>query len=186
MSAIDNIIDNVLAAEGEAFTNDPADSGGPTKWGVTQATLGSYLNRPATVADVQGLTRDVAAAVYRNRYVQAPGFGAVLELSEAVGAELVDTGVNCGPAVAAMFLQRCLNALNLNGTKYADIGVDGDCGPGTLSALRAFLAWRGHDGERVLLVALNCLQGERYIDLAERRPKDEAFVYGWLKQRVAA
>jgi len=36
----------------------------------------------------------------------------------------------------------------------------------------------------VLLRALNCLQGERYIALAEGRPKDEAFIYGWLRTRV--
>lgn len=57
--------------------------------------------------------------------------------------------------------------------------------PRTLAALRAYLAKRGTEGETVLLKALNCLQGERYIDIAERRPKDEEFVYGWLRARVA-
>jgi Co/Zn/Cd efflux system component len=36
----------------------------------------------------------------------------------------------------------------------------------------------------VLVAALNALLGEFLIDLAERRPKDEAFLYGWLKARV--
>jgi len=36
----------------------------------------------------------------------------------------------------------------------------------------------------VLCRALNCLQGAYYIELAERREKDERFVYGWLKNRV--
>ena len=35
-----------------------------------------------------------------------------------------------------------------------------------------------------MLKALNALQGERYIDLAEKRQANESFVYGWLRTRV--
>ena len=55
----------------------------------------------------------------------------------------------------------------------------------TLAALRTFLAHRGLEGETVLLKALNCLQGARYIELAEARPQNKSFVYGWLRERVA-
>ena len=34
------------------------------------------------------------------------------------------------------------------------------------------------------LRALDALQGERYIRLAERRPANEAFLYGWLANRI--
>ena len=33
--------------------------------------------------------------------------------------------------------------------------------------------------------ALEALQGERYVSLAERRPANEAFLYGWLANRLA-
>jgi hypothetical protein len=36
----------------------------------------------------------------------------------------------------------------------------------------------------VLVKAIDALQGERYIALAERRPANEAFLYGWLAQRI--
>ncbi|EHG5664623.1 hypothetical protein J5K42_005041, partial [Salmonella enterica subsp. enterica serovar Kasenyi] len=62
--------------------------------------------------------------------------------------------------------------------------TDGRIGPRTLNALRVYLEKRGKDGERVLLVALNCTQGERYLELAEKREADESFVYGWMKERV--
>jgi len=39
-------------------------------------------------------------------------------------------------------------------------------------------------GETVLLRALEALQGERYLRLAERRPANEAFLYGWLANRM--
>ena len=50
--------------------------------------------------------------------------------------------------------------------------------------MRAFVAVRGTAGEVVLLKALEALQGERYIALAERRPSQEAFLYGWLAGRI--
>ena len=62
---------------------------------------------------------------------------------------------------------------------------DGRIGPATLSALDSFLAARGRTGgETVLLRALDALQGERYLRLAERRPANEAFLYGWLANRI--
>jgi len=95
--------------------------------------------------------------------------------------------VNMGPAVAATFLQRALTALNRNGSDYSDLVPDGRIGEQTLAALDAFLERRGKDsGETVLLRALEALQGERYLRLAERRPANEAFLYGWLANRIGA
>jgi len=55
----------------------------------------------------------------------------------------------------------------------------------TLNALDTFLKIRGRSsGETVLLRALEALQGERYLRLAERRPANEAFLYGWLANRI--
>jgi len=90
-----------------------------------------------------------------------------------------------GPAVAVTFLQRALTALNRNARDYSDLVPDGRIGPRTLGALDTFLTLRGKSGgEAVLLRALEALQGERYLRLAERRPANEAFLYGWLANRI--
>ena len=90
-----------------------------------------------------------------------------------------------GPAVAATFLQRALTALNRSGKDYPDLVPDGRIGGSTLAALDAFLTVRGKSSaETVLLRALEALQGERYLRLAERRPANEAFLYGWLANRI--
>ncbi|API58490.1 hypothetical protein BSL82_03535 [Tardibacter chloracetimidivorans] len=73
--------------------------------------------------------------------------------------------MNMGPKVASVFLQRSLNALNRQGRDYADLTVDGNVGPATCAALKAFITKRGDTGESVVLKALNCLQGARYIEL---------------------
>jgi lysozyme family protein len=114
-----------------------------------------------------------------------PHFDEIAKRSTRLAAELFDTGANMGPAVAVTFLQRALTALNRNGTDYADLTPDGRVGAATLAALDGFFARRGTTpGENVLLRAIEALQGERYLRLAERRPANEAFLYGWLTNRI--
>lgn len=182
--SIDKIIDDILKVEGSEYTNRASDAGGPTKYGITQRALAQFWGRPATPGDVSRLTEADARAIYRARYVVDPGFEDVLKLSQRIGTELIDSGVNCGTGRASEWLQRALNALNRQQHDYPDIKVDNDVGPATLSALRAFLRVRGDRAETILLRALNCLQGAHYITLAERRAFDEQNLVGWLLNRV--
>lgn len=181
---VEQIIEGVLKREGSKFTDDPKDSGGPTRWGITQAVLSRWRGMKVSAADVANLSDTEARAIYLVRYVDGPGFRTIMSISSAIAEELVDTGVNTGPARATEMLQRALNALNRQGRDYPDVKVDGECGPSTIAALKAYLAFRKAAGITVLLRALNALQGEFYISLAERRPKDEEFLYGWLLNRV--
>lgn len=183
---VEDIITRILEAEGSQFTDDPDDRGGSTRYGITQDTLSEYLGRRVAIIEVQGLAEADARAIYYERYVMRPGFGKLVSLSVPIARELVDTGVNMGPPVASQFLQRVLNAFNRGGADYADIAVDGECGPKTVTALKAYLDQRGLEGEKVMLAALNGLQAERYIRIAETRASQEVFVFGWLRARVAA
>lgn len=133
---------------------------------------------------MRDLPRDRAVAIYRRLYWSRPRLDVVAALAPKLAAELFDTAVNMGPAVAIGFLQRALTALNRGGGDYADIAVDGRVGPDTLAALDAFLRRRGRSGEGVLVRAVEALQGERYLTLAEGRPANEAFLYGWLANRA--
>lgn len=179
MPSLDSIIDSLVGREG-GFGNHPNDRGGATIWGITEAVARafSYHGR------MQDMPRSVAVRIYKERYWESPRFNQVADHSMAIAEELLDTGVNMGPAVAAKFLQRALNVLNQEARLYPDITADGVIGPMTLSALRAFLGHRGKDGETVLLRALNSLQGARYIEIAERDQRQESFVYGWFLNRV--
>ena len=177
---IDDLIDSLIEREG-GYANHPSDRGGPTKYGITEAVARAHGYSGA----MRDLPRDEAAAIYKRLYWLRPRFDQVAKRSQAVAAELFDTGANMGPAVAATFLQRALSALNRDRKDYADLVPDGRIGAATLAALDTFLQLRGTaTGESVLLRALDALQGERYIRLAERRPANEAFLYGWLANRV--
>lgn len=170
------IIDEVIAAEG-GYVNDPRDRGGETMYGITVAVA----RADGYAGAMRDLPRARAFDIYFRRYVKAPGFDKVVAINGEIGAEVVDTGVNMGPAVAGKFLQRALNAIN-----GATLVVDGQIGPASIAALKAFVDRRGSNGVKALLAALNALQGTRYIELAEARTQNRAFVYGWLLNRVAA
>jgi lysozyme family protein len=177
---VDRLIDALIDREG-GYADHPADTGGLTCFGITEAVARANGYR----GSMRQLPRDEAAAIYRRIYWLRPGYDHIANRSTTVAAELFDTGVNMCPAVATTFLQRALTALNRNGQDYPDLVPDGRIGAETLAALDAFLKVRGRSsGESVLLRPLEALQGERYLRLAERRPANEAFLYGWLANRI--
>ncbi len=175
----DALIDAVIDREG-GYVNHPADRGGATRWGITEAVARAQ----GYVGAMRDLPRDEAVSIYRRLYWQRPAYDQVARRAPLIAAELFDTGVNMGTGTATGFLQRALNALNRAARDYPDIAVDREIGPRTLTALDAFLRVRGAGGETVLLRAIEALQGERYIALAERRPSQETFLYGWLANRI--
>jgi lysozyme family protein len=158
----------VIAREG-GYSNHPADRGGPTNFGITQAVARAN----GYAGDMRQLPRAVAEAIYRRLYWERPGYGFVAEIAPNVAGELFDSAV-----------KRALNALNRNQRDYPDLKADQLIGAKTLAALGAFMRLRGKAGEKVLLKAMEALQGERYVALAEGRPANEAFLYGWLANRI--
>lgn len=175
----DKIISDVVDKE-KGFVDHPSDRGGPTRYGITEvvARFNGYSGK------MEDLPRTFAASIYKNRYIIAPKFDQIAMYSPLVGEELIDTGVNMGPATASIFFQRLLNAFNAQGSKYADLFVDGRIGPATVQAFKKYLEWRHDEGEIVFTKALNHIQGARYLDIAENDKSQEDFFYGWIKNRT--
>lgn len=178
--SIDAIIDGIIAREGD-YSDHPNDRGGPTRYGITEqvARANGYTGK------MDQFPLHLARAIYRDQYYVAPGFVRLEGIAPKITEELVDTGVNMGPLVAGAMLQRCLNTLNREQKDYPDVKVDGWIGNGTAAAVTQFLKVRGVRGEAVLLRALNGLQCARYIEIAEKNPKQEAFLFGWIDARVS-
>lgn len=178
-----NITDTITALlerEG-GYANDPKDAGGETNWGITVAVARAF----GYTGEMQAMTQQVARDIYADRFWHQPRFDAVAALSPAIAEELLDTGVNMGTGTAGKFLQRALNVLNQEGKAFPDITADGAVGNMTLAALKAFLAARGKAGEAVLLHMMNGQQSVRYMELAEARPTQESFEFGWQANRVS-
>lgn len=179
MSAIKQIIDQVIKAEG-GYSNNPNDRGGETMYGITVAVARANGYQ----GEIRNLPRETAEAIYTKRYVTEPRFDQVAFVNQAIGFEVIDTGVNMGPSRAAEYLQRWLNGFNIPGSGYQDLFVDGRVGALTIDALKRFLAKRGKEGESILLRGLNSTQGNRYLELTEASRSQRNFLYGWMRERV--
>lgn len=178
--SFEHSFDEIILIENE-YSNNPLDSGGKTKWGITEAVARAFGYQ----GEMRDLPLTMARDIYKKEYWDKLKLDEVDAVSPLIAKEMFEVGVNSGPRVAATFLQRCLCVLNRNQNDYADSIIDGAMGPATLSALKAFKRVRGDQGILVLNKAMNCLQGSFLIKLAENRSKDEIFLLGWLKHRIA-
>lgn len=176
---VERQIRELIDREGD-YSNHPADRGGPTRFGITEQVARAYGYR----GEMRLLPMATARDIYFERYWTGPRFDQVAAVYPRVAEEMFDTGVNMGQAVAARFLQRALNLLNRGEADYPDIAVDGQIGALTLHSLQRLKAKRGAAGEAVLTKALDIQQGGRYMDLAEARMSQEAFLFGWIANRT--
>lgn len=127
------------------------DSGGPTRWGISQ--------RAYPDLDPSRLTRAEAEALYLRDYWR-PIRGNALPPQLALC--LFDAAVNLGPSQAVKILQACLR-----------VRQDGIMGPETVAACKTFLP-------RAEIVALFLELRLRFYDsLAAKYEHHRASAYGW-------
>lgn len=176
MKNIDQLLDELIVREG-GYSNDPADSGGETMYGITKVVARAHGYHD----EMRNMPKSVAKNIYQDQYWTLPRFDLVAQRLPSVAEELFDTGVNMGPMVAAKFLQRALSVL----VEGPPLVVDGAIGRVTLYALDAFIKQRGKDkAAAVLLRLLNAQQAVRYMEIAEKNPSQEKFMFGWTLNRV--
>ena len=112
---VDELVEALIEREG-GYVDHPLDKGGPTCFGITEAVARANGYR----GPMRRLSRAEAAAIYKRLYWLRPRFADVAVRSARIAAELFDTGVNMGPAVAVTFLQRALTALNRRGKDFGN------------------------------------------------------------------
>jgi lysozyme family protein len=160
---VDDVIDDIIRREG-GFVDNPSDRGGPTKFGITQATLAEWRGSPVTANDVEALTIDEARSIYRSIYIDKPGLAA---LPEPLRGLVVDTAVQSGVKTAVRLLQTALGSLS----------VDGILGPVTMAAIQ--------DANNELLYHKMLAERIRYLgEVITVRPANATFAKGWMA-RVA-
>jgi lysozyme family protein len=151
----------VLRWEG-GFVDHPADPGGRTNKGVTQATYDGWRRRQGQPPrDVKFIGDDEVMAIYESGYWFPPRCDL---LARGLDLTQFDTAVNMGPGRAVRFLQTVVGAV-----------PDGDFGPDTQRRLAA-----RDIGETMLRY---CDAREAYYrGLVDRRPALGAFLKGWLNR----
>lgn len=147
VTAFDRALDFVLRAEGgAAITNDPDDPGGLTRYGISK--------RAHPEVDIENLTREQAAEIYRQEYWLKAGCD---KLPEPIAFAVMDAAVNQGPRWAITLLQRAVH-----------VPEDGVLGPKTIEAVAA----------RSIEFVLVRFCEERY-DRYRFHPKFQKYGRGW-------
>ncbi|WP_370171278.1 glycoside hydrolase family 108 protein [Sphingobium abikonense] len=174
------IIASIFNVEG-GYVNNPRDPGGATNHGVTEKVARAH----GYAGPMASLPKDVARQIYFDDYVKAPGFDRLIELSEPVGEEAVDSGVNAGPAQPSRWLQIALNSLNRQGRDYPELKVDGRAGAKTMAAFAALQKLRGRpEACRMVLKLMDAQQAAHYLRLTEGNSTFETFMPGWITNRI--
>jgi len=98
----------LIRDEGTAYVCSPLDAGGPTKFGVTQASLATFRRHPVTVADVQALTLEDARMFYLSQY-WFPLAGPSIH-SQSVATAYLDMSVLVGRHAGVSLMHQALGA----------------------------------------------------------------------------
>lgn len=87
------------------YSNDAADPGGPTNWGITIADAKKYWKANATAEDVKRMPQDIAVDIYRSKYWKTSYYDCD-KLDAGVDLAVFDFGVNSGPSRAKKYLDQ--------------------------------------------------------------------------------
>lgn len=165
------------------LSDDAADSGGLTKFGVDLAMMQDIastqagrdtLDRmgiilPVSRNTIKNLTETQAASIYRWQAWDTLKLD-LIPLRPAV--VLYDAAVNSGPRQSVKFAQRGYNACVAYGQP---LDTDGIMGPATRTAMQQA------DTDKILMAMLD--QREKFFnDLVAAKPSQEVFLAGWLNR----
>lgn len=162
------------------LTDDPADRGGITNYGVCieflkdcarldavyVMSLGIQL--PVTRESIKALRQDQGRALFRWRFWEVPQFE---QYGTPLAVTLYDCAVNHGVKRAIILAQRAFNSLS-SGVRLA---VDGIQGPLTRSALASLDPYK-------LAHAIVRERKAFYNAIVESRPNQRVFLKGWMNR----
>lgn len=167
---MDLAFDFCMRAEGrDAYTDDPEDAGGPTKWGFALHYNRDILpdkdgNGIIDARDVRLLEREDARRLWEDAYWRVNGCHLLPDAPAFIYADMV---FNPGPGAAPKLLQQALNALGHS------VAVDGIIGDESRAAV-------SHCEPAALIIELSA-QRLRYYGT---RSKYARYGLGWDRRAV--
>lgn len=155
-------------AEGTVFENDPDDTGGATKYGITLDDVHEYgldANTDGKIdwADVRDMTVDDAAKVLKKLYWDY--FKADTINNQSVAEFFVDGGLNMGRILIGKYVQSSLG-----------VTVDGMIGDKTVAAIN------NHPNIQSTFQQVYDKRKKRYYDIVAAKPSQNKFINGWMNR----
>ncbi len=154
----------LMSNEG-GFIYDPADSGGPTKFGITIETLRCSRNFPVTELDVKCLTIEEAAAIYKREYWDRLYLDQVKEFK--IACAMFDIAVVRGCSISARYAQEAVCQIAYS------IRIDSKIGPATVEALNFV-------NPRHFVTVMAELTEKGFAEVVLAKPKNQRFAKGWM------
>lgn len=174
------LLDRLITREG-GYVEHPADPGGATKYGISLAwarRVGIDLDHDGDTDrdDIRLIDPETARSLYRDHFWVLPRIDT---LPAALQEQVLDWGVNAGPALAIRELQKVVNGfVRIVGSGLIPLKEDGHIGPRTAETTAHVLAQHGPG----LLNAYAHARCEFYRRLVTANPANAAFIKGWLKR----
>lgn len=160
---LERFLDWILVEEG-GHSNNPADNGGDTWYGISKA---AYPNvNFSNLTEEQGKT--LARSFYSRDYYKPLHCDEIV--NDAVAWSVFDCGVNSGTGAAAKCLQRAVNHLT-----GAGLLVDGGIGPKTI------IATNKADPEDLCMV-MAAFRLMIHVADVSKHPEKREFVAGWTRR----
>lgn len=159
-TAMEELITDVIRREG-GYVNHASDRGGPTNFGITQATLARWRKVPVSADDVRNMSEDEAHNIYRAWYFK--GFENVTDAKTL--AFLFDYAVNAGNGKAVKAVQNAIGTT-----------VDGVWGPKSQKALDEY------GDQSKLYWPCVCYRFDDFMRIMGNDPSQTVFAHGWANR----
>lgn len=154
MADFKTAVSKTLTHEG-GYVNNPADRGGPTKYGITQADMPGV--------NIANITADQAAQYYAENYWK-PLYSQITD--QLLAEKVFDMGVLFGAATAVKMLQ-------ISMTNEIGLVSDGVFGPNTLAAVNQSSG---------LLPGYKTTLIQHVVNIVNVHPEDGVFINGWISR----
>ncbi|SKB61986.1 glycoside hydrolase family 108 protein [Sphingopyxis flava] len=170
------IITGILAAVGlneGGYVHHSSDPGGATNHGITE----KVAREDGYTGHMKDFPKEWANDIIFKGYIKEPGFLPIIEISPAVGEEIVDSAVNFGPHRPSCWFQQSLNELGAS----PRLKVDCKIGP---KSVAAFARFKNPRLCVLMLDKMDAKQTAEYQRLVRVNPKLKVFYRGWINKRV--
>lgn len=165
MATFENAIPIVLKNEG-GYVNNPLDSGGSTKYGISTRFL---LSHPEIgVTDAKDLTLPQAVGIYEKYWWNFYHYDNIID--DTIACKLFDLCVNMG-----IIIHKITQTV-INTDFWGHLIVDGNLGQQSFNAINAINTL---STQQTLINAISDGAWQHYQAIIQANPKDAVFAAGW-------
>ena len=159
-----SIFEYILSVEG-GYSNDKADKGGKTKYGIIEVEARKYGYK----GDMKDLSKEIAEDIYKNKYYLSNNLDKIKD--KRVALSIADWTINSGNW-GTKKAQQTVNIL-----KGDVLVVDGVLGEKSIQAINSI-------NPEMFLTQYHELQRKFYKAIVDNNPSQSVFLKGWLNRVI--